>query len=131
MIIREPADVVIPAEAGTQSIGLGPDFRRGDVKIQFIGLDVPRPELVHRIEARCRTMLESGMIEETQALLGLGYAETCPALTGLGYPRIIAHLKGTLSKQDCLTLLIQDTRQYAKRQMTWFRHQLPVKWSCL
>ncbi len=68
------------------------------------------------------------MIEETEAVLKRGFAENCPALTGLGYPRIIAMLKGTISKDECLTLLIQDTRQYAKRQMTWFRHQLPVEW---
>ena len=73
-------------------------------------------------------MMESGMIEETQTLLNQGYAETCPALTGLGYPRIVTHIKGTLSKEECLRLLIQDTRQYAKRQMTWFRHQLQVAW---
>jgi len=73
-------------------------------------------------------MIEEGMVEETQLLLQKGFSETCPALTGLGYPRIIAMLKGTLSKEECLRLLIQDTRQYAKRQMTWFRHQLPVEW---
>jgi tRNA dimethylallyltransferase len=76
-------------------------------------------------------MLEEGMVEETQALLSKGFSETCPALSGLGYPRVIAYLKGQLSKEECLTLLIQDTRQYAKRQRTWFRHQLPVKWNCL
>jgi len=96
--------------------------------LKFIGIDRPREELVRRIEARCRTMMESGMIEETQTLLNQGYAETCPALTGLGYPRIVTHIKGTLSKEECLRLLIQDTRQYAKRQMTWFRHQLQVAW---
>jgi tRNA dimethylallyltransferase len=73
-------------------------------------------------------MMEEGMIEETQNLLARGCPETCPALSGLGYPRVVALLKGTLSKDECLRLLIQDTRQYAKRQMTWFRHQLPVTW---
>jgi len=99
------------------------------LSLTFIGIDIPRDELNHRIESRCRTMLEEGMIEETQALLANGVSETCPALTGLGYPRVIAYLKGTLSKDECLHLLIQDTRQYAKRQRTWFRHQLPnVEW---
>lgn len=119
---REHAKTVTPTKVGAHS---------NDVHLQFIGPEVPRPELIHRIEARCRTMLESGMIEETQALVDRGYAESCPALSGLGYPRVIAHLKGTLSKDECLQLLIQDTRQYAKRQMTWFRHQLPVEWKSL
>ncbi len=100
----------------------------GPLQLKFIGIDLAREELIQRIEARCRTMIEQGMIEETQALLSQGFPETCPALTGLGYPRVIAYLKGKLSKDECLKLLIQDTRQYAKRQMTWFRHQLPVEW---
>jgi len=73
--------------------------------------------------------MENGIIEETKDVLNHGYSEGCPALSGLGYPRVIAYLKGKLSKEECLRLLIQDTRQYAKRQMTWFRHQLPVQWS--
>ena len=96
--------------------------------LKFIGIDLGREELVRRIEARCRTMIKEGMIEETEALVKRGYREDSPALTGLGYPRILAMLKGKLSKDECLALLIQDTRQYAKRQMTWFRHQLPVVW---
>jgi tRNA dimethylallyltransferase len=128
---REHANAVIPAQAGTQNIGLGPDLHRGDVNLHFIGLDPGREELHRRIEARCRAMLQEGMIEEVQALLSKGFSGTCPALSGLGYPRVIAHLKRKLSKEECLRLLIQDTRQYAKRQMTWFRHQLSVKWNSL
>lgn len=96
--------------------------------LDFIGIDPGREELVRRIEARCRRMLEDGMIEETQTLLERGVPETAPALTGLGYPRVIRLLKGEITKEDCLALLQQDSRQYAKRQMTWFRHQLPVQW---
>ena len=104
------------------------EHRKTGLSLNFVGIDLPREELVRRIEVRCRTMIREGMIEETQALLKQGFPESCPALTGLGYPRIISMLKGTISKDDCLKLLIQDTRQYAKRQMTWFRHQLQVKW---
>jgi tRNA dimethylallyltransferase len=123
--------VVFPAKAGIQNHGLGPDLHRGDVKINFIGLDPGREELIHRIETRCQQMMSGGMIEETQDLLQKGFSESCPALSGLGYPRIIAFLKGKLSKDECLALLIQDTRQYAKRQRTWFRHQFDVKWNSL
>jgi tRNA dimethylallyltransferase len=111
-------------------LGRGRSEATGEAKLplKFVGIDLPRAELVHRIEARCRTMIEEGMIEETRAVLKRGFAEDCPALTGLGYPRIIRLLKGTLSRDECLALLIQDTRQYAKRQMTWFRRQFPVLW---
>ena len=111
-----------------QGEGAKPSGEAG-LHLKFVGIDISREELLRRIETRCRTMIEEGMIEETQALLKQGLAENCPALTGLGYPRIVAVLKGTMSKEECLKLLIQDTRQYAKRQMTWFRHQLPVIWN--
>jgi tRNA dimethylallyltransferase len=100
----------------------------GEAKLKFIGLDPGRAELIRRIEARCCAMVVEGMIEETDALLKQGFSETCPALSGLGYTRAIAYLKKKLSKEEFLKLLIQDTRQYAKRQMTWFRNQLPVTW---
>jgi tRNA dimethylallyltransferase len=100
-----------------------------DFDIDFVGIEIPRVELVKRIEKRCHEMMAHGMIEETQALLSKGYKKTAPALTGLGYPRIISFLEGSISKEECLSLLIQDTRQYAKRQMTWFRRQLPVQWN--
>jgi len=104
------------------------EHQKTGLSLQFFGMDPGREELERRIESRCRRMLEDGVVEETQALLDRGIPETCPALSGLGYPRVIAYLKGTLSKDECLRLLIQDTRQYAKRQRTWFRHQLEVEW---
>ena len=68
------------------------------------------------------------MIEETRALLKQGAAEACPGLSGLGYPRVVSYIKGLMTKPDLLRLLIQDTRQYAKRQRTWFKNQLEVEW---
>ncbi len=125
---RQPTMRPIPPAGGEGGKATG---KSHDVKIRFIGIDLGREELLRRIEARCRTMLKDGMIEETQRLLALGYPRDCPALTGLGYPRILSYLQGTISQEECLRLLIQDTRQYAKRQMTWFRHQLPVTWNAL
>jgi tRNA dimethylallyltransferase len=101
----------------------------GDLEI--IGLDIPREELLRRITQRCATMLKDGMIEETENLLKRGYALDCPALTGLGYLRILAYLEDILSQDQLLEQLIRDTRQYAKRQMTWFRHQMKVTWKKL
>jgi tRNA dimethylallyltransferase len=107
------------------------EHQKKGLSIKFIGIDLGREELVKRIEARSQAMLENGIVTETEKLLKQDYSATCPALTGLGYPRVVACLKGKLSKGECLRLLIQDTRQYAKRQMTWFRHQLPVQWNAL
>jgi tRNA dimethylallyltransferase len=95
--------------------------------LKYVGIELKREELQKRIEERSRKMIAAGLIAETRDLLNKGYPENCPALTGLGYPRVIAFLKGQLSKEDLLKYLIQDTRQYAKRQMTWFKHQLKVE----
>jgi tRNA dimethylallyltransferase len=97
--------------------------------IEMIGIDLPREELQLRIEERCVAMLDNGMIEETEALLDKGLAPDCPALTGLGYPRIVAYLNGSLEEDHLADALIGDTRQYAKRQMTWFRNQFNVDWT--
>jgi tRNA dimethylallyltransferase len=104
------------------------EHKKEGLSLKFVGIDLGREELIKRIETRSRAMLENGMITETEHLLKQGFPETCPALSGLGYPRVVAFLKRKLSKEECLRLLVQDTRQYAKRQMTYFRHQLPVQW---
>jgi tRNA dimethylallyltransferase len=96
---------------------------------EILGVDRPREELHHRIADRCREMLEGGLIEETQAVLKRGVAAQAPGLTGLGYPRVIEFLEGKITKEALLNLLMRDTRQYAKRQMTWFRHQIKVTWT--
>ena len=99
--------------------------RRSHLDVRFLYLDPGKEELKRRIEARCRRMVEQGMIEETRALLDKGYAADCPALTGLGYPRVIAYLNGEIDREELLRALIQDTLQYIKRQRTWFRNQIP------
>jgi len=95
---------------------------------KLIGLDPGKEVLEQRITQRSAWMLEHGMIEETRALLKKGYPENCPGLSGLGYPNVIAFLKGQITRESLLTKLIQDTRQYAKRQRTWFRNQMEVQW---
>ncbi|WP_458401704.1 tRNA (adenosine(37)-N6)-dimethylallyltransferase MiaA [Candidatus Avelusimicrobium sp.] len=77
-------------------------------------------DLLHkRIEERTQKMLEP-MAQETQALLAAGAAEDCPGLKSLGYPQVLAWLKGEKTKAETLEKIITLTRQYAKRQRTWF-----------
>lgn len=104
---------------------------QGQNRFRILGLDPGVDELRRRIDARSVAMLNGGMIEETQAALRAGIPETSPGLSGLGYPRVIAYLKNAIPKEETLRLLIQDTRQYAKRQRTWFRTQLTVEWQKL
>jgi tRNA dimethylallyltransferase len=84
--------------------------------------------LRQRIDRRFAGMLESGAIEEVRALLSLDLKPEKPAMKAIGVPQIAALLAGTMSKDEVIETASAATRQYAKRQMTWFRNQLDGSW---
>jgi tRNA dimethylallyltransferase len=92
-------------------------------KIAAFVLDPPRSELRLRIAARFEAMLEAGGLEEARALEGLDPA--LPAAKLLGLRPLQALAAGTLTRAEALDAAITGTRQFAKRQMTWFRHRMP------
>jgi tRNA dimethylallyltransferase len=87
-------------------------------------LALPRPVLAARIAERTRRMLDAGLIAEVRSLLAAGVATDAPGLTGVGYREAVAHLTGALPAAELPEAIAAATRQYAKRQETWFRHQL-------
>jgi len=91
-----------------------------------VWLDVPREELDRRIERRVGRMLERGFVDEVRALVEAGYTEDDPGMSGTGYREVIAYLKGEVSLEESARMIRSATRRYARRQMTWFRHQLPA-----
>ena len=82
-----------------------------------------REILYEKINERCKKMIDSGMLEETKKVLDMGYKQNCYGLTGVGYKHIIKYFNNEISKQDLIENFSQDTRQYAKRQITWFTKQ--------
>jgi tRNA dimethylallyltransferase len=86
-------------------------------------LDIPKERLNAQIIARTDAMLERGVLEEVSAFRRHGLSEDHPVTKTLGYKPLCAHLDGTLSLSGAREFLINTTRQYAKRQRTWFRHQ--------
>jgi tRNA dimethylallyltransferase len=90
----------------------------------YVRLSVPRGYLHARIETRVAAMLNRGWVAEVQNLLEGGIAPDAPGMDGLGYREVIAHLRGDLPAEALLDAITTSTRQYAKRQETWFRHQL-------
>lgn len=82
-----------------------------------------RETLYKKINERCKKMIDFGMIEETKKVLGMGYKQDCYGLTGVGYKHIIKYFNNELSKKELIDKFSQDTRQYAKRQITWFTKQ--------
>jgi tRNA dimethylallyltransferase len=95
------------------------------VPVTVFALDVPRPALNASIEARVGAMVELGLIQEVRSLLRRGYDEHDPGMNATGYIELIPALRGEREMEEALDLVRKHTRAYAKRQMTWFRHQLP------
>jgi len=94
----------------------------------FFGLNRSREDLRERIERRVDAMFQVGLVEETRALLGQGLERNRNAMQALGYRQVVEHLRGERSLAETITLVKQKTWQFARRQMTWLRHQLPVEW---
>lgn len=84
-----------------------------------------RDELYARIDARFDVMLGAGALEEVERLAARNLDPLLPAMKAHGVPALIRHLRGELSLEQAATIGRADTRHYAKRQFTWFRHQLP------
>ena len=92
------------------------------------GIDLPTEALAARIERRVHDMYANGLVEETRALLDRGLPPDAPALTGVGYREAAAAIAGRITLAEAQEQTVSRTRQYARRQRTWFRHQLPVHW---
>jgi tRNA dimethylallyltransferase len=91
-----------------------------------IGLDPSRAQLYERINARARAMFAQGLLDETRELLGR-YGRT-PALDSLGYRQAVQYLDGSLTLDQAVDAASQGHRNYAKRQLTWFRREPEVHW---
>jgi len=90
-----------------------------------IFLDIPRAELYRRIDRRFDSMLAAGVLAEVQALDARGLDPLLPAMKAHGVPWLRKSLHGEMSLEEAAEEAKKDTRHYAKRQQTWFRHQLP------
>jgi tRNA dimethylallyltransferase len=93
--------------------------------VQGFALLPPRPELHRRIERRLQAMLDAGALAELEALRAARPDPDLPLLRAVAVPELMACLEGRLDRAAALTGAIARTRQYAKRQITWLRHQLP------
>jgi tRNA dimethylallyltransferase len=105
-------------QAGTSPV-LASQMWRGVV------VDPPRAELYARCDARFEAMLSADALEEVRALLARDLNPELPAMKALGVRELARHLSGDLSLAEATALAQRETRRYAKRQATWFRHQTP------
>ncbi len=97
-------------------------------RIRVFALDPPREELYDKINARALVHFENGLVEEVKALLEEGVPPESNALGSHGYRRVREYLAGERSLESAIEKTAQDVRNYAKRQMTWFRKEEGVIW---
>jgi tRNA dimethylallyltransferase len=103
--------------------GLPPLLPQGSFRALFLEPD--RNELYARIDARYDAMLAAGALEEVAGLAARQLDPLLPAMKAHGVPALIRHLSGEIALDEAAAIGRADTRHYAKRQFTWFRHQLP------
>lgn len=93
-----------------------------------IGLRRERSELYKRINLRVDIMVEQGLFEEVESLLKSGLDIDAQSMKGIGYKEVVSYLNGNLSKDDCINLIKQNTRHFAKRQITWYKRMPYIQW---
>jgi tRNA dimethylallyltransferase len=98
--------------------------------VLIIGLDPDRGDLRRAIDSRTRSMFESGLIDEVAGLLARRCTGAEKPFESLGYKQALQHLRGAITLDDAIISTQLETRQYAKRQLTWFRRDPKVQWLC-
>ena len=93
-----------------------------------LGLLPGREALNQRLDARCRAMFESGLVEEVRRILAMGYPPSIKPFESLGYRQALQLIQGELNPREAIFYAQRTTRQYAKRQITWFRREPALEW---
>lgn len=93
--------------------------------VRYVGIDLPREVLYSRINARTEAMMQHGWLAEAERVFQYRHLN---ALNTVGYKELFEHLDGKISLDEAVALIQQNTRRFAKRQLTWFRNQLNAQW---
>ena len=104
-------------------------FKEAEYDVDWIGLNFSREELYERINKRVDLMIEQGLVDETKHLLAK-HGRIPTIVDTIGYREIILYLDGIMGLEEAVDKLKQNTRNYAKRQLTWFRKNPDIKWNC-
>lgn len=92
-----------------------------------IGIAIEREELIKRIDKRVDVMMDAGLLDEAKRL-GARYGWDIPAMSSIGYKQLGSYIRGEMSLADAIGRIKIETRQYAKRQMTWFKRDSSIHW---
>ncbi|GED70114.1 tRNA dimethylallyltransferase [Brevibacillus reuszeri] len=97
-------------------------------EVVIIGLTMDRAKLYERINHRVELMIEAGLIEEVRGLLDRGYDPSLVSMQGLGYKELIPYLYGEITLEKAINDIQKRTRNFAKRQLSWFRRMPEIQW---
>ena len=116
----------IKLTTGRSILDIEAESRRVESPYQFEVhmIDMPREQLYDRINRRVDLMVERGLIEETRMFMSWNLPETCPCAKAIAYKEMAAYIRGEQSLEEAKDYLKQKTRNYAKRQLTWFRNKI-------
>jgi tRNA dimethylallyltransferase len=93
-------------------------------EMEIIKIELPREELYQRCNERFKQMIEAGAVDEVRQLMALNLPDNLPIMKTIGVRELSAYLRDEISMEEAIELCHTATRQYAKRQMTWFRNQI-------
>lgn len=105
----------------------GRDALRGYRTLK-IGLLPEREELYSRLDLRCAAMFAGGLVDEVRSILARGFSEASKPFESHGYKQALQHIHGELNQREAQFYAQRNTRQYAKRQLTWFRREAGLVW---
>ena len=105
-----------------------PEPHESSRRLRIMALNPPRAELYQRINERTEAHFRAGLVEEVQQLLERGFSPSSNALGAHGYRRVVEYLQGLRTLESAIEQTKLDVRHYAKRQLTWFRHEADVEW---
>lgn len=94
----------------------------------MIALTMDRAKLYERINTRVDDMFNLGLVDEVKSILDMGYDDSLISLQGIGYKEVIKYINKDISLEECIDTIKQGSRNYAKRQLTWFRRDNRFKW---
>ncbi|HCW53142.1 MAG TPA: tRNA (adenosine(37)-N6)-dimethylallyltransferase MiaA [Clostridium sp.] len=103
------------------SYNAGEDFYNSDYDVHYYVLTMDREKLYNRINRRVDIMMENGLLDECIKLKNLGYTSDMQSMQGIGYKEILYYLENKISLEEAVNMIKQGSRNYAKRQLTWFR----------
>jgi len=96
--------------------------------ITYIGLENERQILYNRIETRVDKMFEAGLEDEVRRLIGMGCNRSHTSMQAIGYKEVLDYIENIITREETADTIKQGTRNYAKRQFTWFRRDKRIKW---